>query len=445
MPKTLTRCAAAAMLACAAASAWSLDLAEAYRLAFERDATIRASRAASEAGRERLPQARAQLLPAISVSAGRFRNDLDSTQLNALGVPNTTQSLYDSRNDTLTIRQPIYRKALIAGYRQAEAIVAQANAVQERDEQNLVMRVTQAYFEALQAEEQLRLLEVTLRSYRAQVDAATKALAAGAGTRTDIEEAQARLDMAVAQELQARQAIEITRRQLQVLVNQPVGKLAPLDVGRIQLANPAPASVEDWIAQAETASPELMAARAQVEALRQEVERARAGHHPTLDAVAQASRSSSENLTNINSRHVHKQIGVQLTVPLFQGGFVNSQVREALANLEQGQDKLEELRRDLGVRVHREFHGVMDGVLRVRALEQAVRSAEQLVQSSRRSFDAGARTRIDILNAEQQAGQARRDLSQARLAYMLARVRLKALTGSLRAENIEEMNRWLQR
>jgi len=102
------------------------------------------------------------------------------------------------------------------------------------------------------------------------------------------------------------------------------------------------------------------------------------------------------------------------------------------------------VRRDLGVRVHTEFQGISDGVLKVKALEQAVHSTEQLVISSRRSFEAGARTRIDILNAEQQAGQARRDLSQARLMYMLSRVRLKALTGGLRVENIDEMNAWLQ-
>jgi outer membrane protein/protease secretion system outer membrane protein len=132
-------------------------------------------------------------------------------------------------------------------------------------------------------------------------------------------------------------------------------------------------------------------------------------------------------------------------VPIFQGGFVNSQVREALALLERAENHVEEIRRDLGVRVHKEFKGVSEGVLKVRALEQAVRSGEQLVNSSRRSYEAGARTRIDILNAEQQASQARRDLAQARFAYLLSRVRLKALVGALRPQNIDEVNGWLQR
>ena len=444
MRTSLLNAVAAAAIACIAAPAWSLDLAEAYRLAYERDATIRASRAASEAGREKLPQARAQLLPTLSASATRFRNDLNSTSLNVLGQVSSTESFYYSRNETLSLRQPLYRPALTASYRQAEAQVAEANSQQEKDEQLVVMRVAEAYFEALQAEEQLRLIIVTKDDYAGQVDAATKALKAGIGTRTDIEDAQARYDMAVAQELEAKQGIELTRRKLQVIIGQPPGKLAQMDLNKMVLVDPLPNDFEYWTLLAEDTSPEMIYARAQVAASKEDVEKARAGHLPTLDAVAQATRSSSENVTDVHSRYIQKEIGIQLSVPIFNGGYVNSQVREALANLEQSEAKLEELRLDLGVRVHTEFQGIADGVQKVKALEQAVRSAEQLIISSRKSFDAGVRTRIDILNAEQQAGQARRDLSQARLAYMLSRVRLKALSGGLKADNVDEMNAWLQ-
>jgi outer membrane protein, protease secretion system len=238
--------------------------------------------------------------------------------------------------------------------------------------------------------------------------------------------------------------VDLARRQLQSLIDQPVTSLARLDVAKMQLADPAPGTPQEWTAIAEAASPELMSARAQVEVARADVDRALSGHYPTLDAVVQASRNTSENVTRIDTRYYQKQVGLQLTVPIFQGGFVNSQHREALALVDRAQNRLEELRRDLGVRIHREFKGVAEGVLKVRALEQAVRSAESALASTRRTFEAGARTRIDILNAEQQAGQARRDLSQARLLYMLSRVRLKALAGGLKAENIDEMNRWLQ-
>ena len=433
-------------VACAVPPAWSLDLVEAYRLALEQDATIRAARAAAEAGRERLPQARAQYFPNISASVSRFRNDLDTTGPDSLGRTTTTNDNYTSSNNVLTLRQPLFRKQLAAQYRQAEALVAGSNAQLERDEQNLVVRVTQAYFETLLAEEQLLLVGAQKATYTAQLDAARKGLGAGAGTRTDIDEAQARLDLTLAQELEARQNVDLARRQLQVLINRPVlERVAPIDVRKLQLAPPAPESVDAWTTQAEASSPEIAAARAQVEVALADVDKAQAGHYPTLDAVAQISRSNSDIVTRVNSRFHHKQIGLQLAIPIFQGGYVNSQVREAQALLDRANGRLEETRRDLGVRVHKEFRGVTEGVLRVRALEQAVRSAEQLALSSRRSFEAGARTRLDILNAEQQAGTARRDLAQARFNYLVARVRLKALAGDFRADNVDEINGWLQR
>ena len=443
-----TRAFAATAVALAAAAAFpahALDLTEAYRLALQNDATIRASRAAADAGRERLPQARAQFLPNISASASRGRNTLDTTAPDFLGRETTSHDRYSSSNEALTLRQPLYRKGIMAQYRQAKAVVADAEAVLERDQQNLVIRVTQAYFEMLLAEEQLTLVGLQKNTYTTQLDAARKGFTAGSGTRTDIDEAQARLDLTVAQELEARQNRDIARRGLEVLINQPVTqKVAPLDTSRLELTGLIPDTVQAWTEQADAASPELQSARAQVEAARQEVEKARSGHYPTLDAVAQVSRSNSENITRLNTQYNQKQVSIQLTVPIFQGGYVSSQVREALAMQERAENKLEEIRRDLGVRVHSEFRGVTEGVLRVRALEQAVKSASQLAVSSRRSFEAGVRTRLDILNAEQQLGTAQRDLAQARFKYLISKVRLKALAGGMRTENIDEINGWLQ-
>lgn len=424
--------------------AWSLDLAEAYRLALENDSTIRGSRAAAEAGRERLPQARAQLFPQVSANATRNKNDLESTAPDFTGRSTMTQDKYTSSSNTLTVRQPLFRPQLTAQVRQARALVLNADKMLERDLQTLVTRVTESYFQTLLAEEQLALIGIQKSAYTTQLDAARKGFAAGAGTRTDVDEAQARLDLTVAQELEARQNVDLARRQLQVLINRPVDKVAPVDVRKLPLTGPSLATIEEWTQRAETASPEIQSLAAQAEAARHQVDIAKAGHYPTLDAVGQISRSNSENITRINSRYNQKQLGLQLSVPIFQGGYVNSQVREALARQELAQETLDAGRRDLGVRVHKEFRGVTEGVLKVRALEQAVRSAEQLAVSSNRSFQAGARTRLDILNAEQQLGTARRDLAQARFTYLISRVRLKALAGELMPENIDEINGWLQ-
>jgi len=435
-------------LACAMASAalasWAqsnvLDLKQVYQAALEHDATIRASRAAADSGRERLPQARAGLLPQVSASAGRNNNNLDTTAPNILGTPTTTNDQYYSDNRTLQVRQPLINMQRWLQFQQAKSVVEEVEANLDRDLQNLVVRVAGAYFETLMADEQLDLVLAQKKTYAALVDAAQKGFAAGSGTRTDIDDAKARLDMATAQELEARQNQDLTRRQLELLVNQPVKQIARLNVSALKLLPPEPANLDEWTRKAEQASPEIKALQARLEAARREVSKAQAGHFPTLDAVAQWSNSGSENITRVNSRYENKTIGLQLNIPIYSGGYVNSTVRQAVAEQTRTEESLEALRRDLGVRVHKEYRGVSEGVMRVRALEQAARSAEQMMKSTQMSQKAGSRTQLDVLNAQQQYTLALRDLAQARLVYLLSKVRLASLVGDDANASVEQVN-----
>jgi len=428
----------------AAAPAQRLDLLQAWRLAFERDPQLKAARAATAASAERIPQARAQLLPNVGASFSRNLNVLNTTQPNLLGELSTTQASYSSSNDALTARQPIYRRPLLANLRQAGHVVEDARAQLERDTQQLVTRVALAYFETLLAQEQIGVLRQQQAAFAAQLDGARKSLVAGSGTRTDIDAALARVDLSLAQELELRQALELSRRQLQILTDERADELAAVDVQRMVLVPPQPDTVDGWMARAEVSSPELRALRAQLEAAREEVNKAQGAHYPTLDGVAQISRSTSDNVTRLNTTFSQRSVGLQLTVPIYQGGAVDSQVREALARYDRAEQALEATRRDLLIRLQREFRGVSEGVLRIRALEQAVRSAEQLVLSSQRSFEAGVRTRLDILNAEQQLAEARRDLTQARYVYLNASVRLRALAGDPIEPSLAEVNAMLK-
>ena len=391
-----------------------------------------------------MPQARAQLLPNISVSATRNKNDLNSIAPGLGGLPVESDREYMSGSRALTVRQPLFRPAQMADLRQARAQVADANALLDKEVQNVAVRVATAYLEALLAQDQLELVLVQKAAYTTQLDAARKRFAGGAGVRTDIDEAQARMDLALAQELEARQHVGYSRRALQVLVNMPVTQLAPLDPARLQLTGPDPARLEDWTARAELSSPELRSLQAQREVARQEIDKARAGHLPTLDAIAQWSRNQSDSINNINTRYENKTIGLQLNVPIYSGGFVSSQSRQAVAELERAEQSLEATRRDLALRVEREFRAITEGVLRIRALEQAVRSNDTLVNSNRRSFEGGSRTLVDILNAEEQRVIALRDLAQARYQYLLARVRLQALAGTGNEATIAEVDAWLK-
>ena len=422
------------------AQASALDFKQVYQAALEQDATIRASRAAADSGRERLPQARAGLLPQVSASAGRNFNSLDTTSPNILGELGTTNDRYFSDNKSLQLRQPLVNMQRWLQFEQAKSMVAETEATLDRDLQNLVVRVAGAYFEYLMSDEQLELVLAQKKMYTSLVDAAKKGIAAGSGTRTDIDDAQARLDMASAQELEARQNQDQTRRQLEVLINQPVASVAKLNVPALKLVGPVPASLDEWTSRAEKNSPEIKAMQARLEAARREVSKSQAGHLPTLDAVAQWSNSGSENITRINSRYENKSIGLQLNVPLFSGGYVNSTIRQAVAEQTRAEETLEALRRDLGVRVHKEFRGVSEGVMRVRALEQAVRSADQMMKSTQMSFKAGSRTQLDVLNAQQQYTMALRDLAQARFVYLMSKVKLASLAGDDAVASVDDVN-----
>ena len=325
-------------------------------------------------------------------------------------------------------------------FQQAKSLVEEVEANLDRELQNLVVRVAGAYFETLMADEQLDLVLAQKKTYTALVDASQKAILAGSGTRTDVDDAKARLDMAVAQELEARQNQDLTRRQMQLLINQPIDQIAKLNVTALKLSAPNPASLDEWTRKAEQASPEIKALQARLEAARREVSKAQAGHLPTLDAVAQWSNSGSENITRVNSRYENKSIGLQLNIPLYAGGYIDSTTRQAVAEQTRAEESLEALRRDLGVRVHKEYRGVSEGVMRVRALEQAVRSAELMMQSTQMSFKAGSRTQLDVLNAQQQFTLALRDLAQARFVYLMSKVKLASLAGDDALSSVDEIN-----
>jgi outer membrane protein, protease secretion system len=429
----------ALLAVCSAAPA--MNLLQAYQAALEQDANVRAGRAALASGMERLPQARAQLLPVVSANVGRNQNQLSTTSVNLLGNNSVSQDSYYSFNNTLSLRQPLFNLQRYFQVKQAEHLVQESVANYDREVQNLVVRVGGAYMEALLASETLKLVQAQKRQYTAMVDAARKALVAGTGTRTDIDDAQSRLDMAQANELEARQNEDYTRKQLELMVNQPLKGLSGLGAQGVAAVSQLVNALPQWVDLAHTNSPEIKALSARLEAAEKDIARAQSAHAPTLDAVAQWSDSGNENVTRLNSRFENKAIGFQLSVPLYQGGAVNSQVRQAVAEKTRVEESLESLRRDLNLRVHKEYRGVTEGWMRIQALEQALRSATQLLDSTQKSQRAGVRTMLDVLNAEQQLVNVNRDLIQARYVYLMSRLRLSSLAGVDAVTAVSEINR----
>ena len=409
----------------------TLGLLDAWRLAIDNDPTLRAAGAGASAGRERLPQAKSQLLPNISASAARSNNDVNRDALDVLGQTVNSRSHYTSKNETLALRQPIFRQQQRVGIRQAIYQVEDSEALLEREIQNAAVRVASAYFELMQARDQAQLLESQSQFLQSRLTAASRAIASGTGTRTDLDDAQVRFDLNRAQRLEATQAIQARRRQLQAIVNRPIGELSLLDPGRLDLAPPTPATAEAWVLLAIDGSPELRSARARLDAATEEVNRAQAGHYPTVDAIVQWQRSRNEVVTQPQTGYSNSSIGLQVNLPLYSGGFTESTVREARAQQVKFSELLEATQLDLGVRVQTEFNAITEGIDRIKALEVAARSAEVALDSARKSVLAGVRSSLDVLNAQQQRVQVLSVLAQARYGLLLARVRLLSLVGQI--------------
>lgn len=420
----------------APASASPLGLVQAWTAAFEHDSAMRAARAASGAQRERLPQAQARLRPSVTFSANANRNDIQRTQSAADGSSSRVDENYSSQNYNLTLRQPLYRPALLIDRAQADQVILESEASLEAESRNLAVRLTTAYLEALLAQDQQAFVQIQEKTLRVQLDAARAGLQAGSGVRTDIDEVQARLDLNQAQALEAAQQIDSSRRQLAVMVQRPFTALQGLGDEKLRLPPLASLEVEHWVQQAMQHSPELRGLEARRDAVRLEVDKASASRKPTVDLVGQVVRSSSENVLTPASRYQNQILGLQLNLPIYTGGLIDSAVRQASAELQRAEETLEGARRDLSVRVHREFRASTEGERRISALEQALRSATQLVESNRRSMQAGSRTLIDVLNAEQQLAQVRRDLSQTRYVTALSRLRLEMLVGESPLESV---------
>ena len=407
-----------------------LRLMQVWQAARVNDPSLRAARAGLAAARERLPQARSQVLPQVQLGVSRVRNDLTRGGQSAQGQSLTVFDRYPGANETVTLRQPVVRAQQLIGIRQAQSAEREADAVFAREDQEFSARVVMAYLEVLLAHDNVRLVDSQREFLESALVSATRGVAAGVGTRTDVDAAQAKVDLNRAQALQVQQQFDFARRQLQSMINRPFVALVPLDGNKLATIGLDHRSLEDWIREAEAGSPEIQRLEAHRQALADELNKARAAHLPTLDVVAQIQRSRSENTLSPQSQFENRSLGLQLNVPLYNGGYVNSLVRQASAEVERAEETLAAARLELGLKVHREYRGVSEGLVRIKALEVAVRSSEVALDSARSSVTAGVRTQVDVLNAEQQLSEARRNLNEARYGLLGSLARLHTVAGT---------------
>ena len=418
---------------------YATNLLDVYRDARAQDPVYAAARASSEAGKEAYPQARAGLLPNASLSGNYARNERQTGGLPAFD--------FTSKSYTLSLTQPLFRVQNWIAADQAGWQVKQTDAVFADAEQNLILRAAQAYFDVLLAQDNVALSGAQKTAFSEQLAQAKRNFEVGTATIVDTYDSQARFDLAGAREIADQNDLEIKKRALQQLIGRLPASLSPLKDG-VALALPQPANMDDWVKAAEETSPIIAQFRAAYEIASRDVNRTKAGHLPTLDLVGSYSDSRSPSINafgTVGPELMTKstQIALQLTFPLFQGFGTQSRIRQSLSLREKSEQDLENIKRIVAQNVRQNYLGVTNGVAQVKAFEAALVSSKSSLDSTILGREVGVRTNVDILNAQQQLFQARRDLQQARYNTILSQLRLKSASGRLQEEDVADVNRLL--
>ncbi len=429
------RAALAAMLAFAAAGAQAQNLVELFEAARGFDASYLSARSLHDAELARAEQARAGLLPQAGLSAGANWGNVETAGAGASRNVN-------SQNVTLSASQPLYRPANALLFEQGQLSVDVARSRLEVAEQDLVVRTATAYFDVLAAVDTLAFVQAQKTAVAEQLAAARRNFEVGTSTITDSREAQARYDLVLAQEIAAENDLRVKRLALDQLVGQSGVTPRPLATP-VALPPMVPADPEAWVTQAEAAHPSILQATRGLEIAQIETRRAEAGHKPTLDLVGQyqVARGPSTLLpTAGNVRTNSASVGVQFNLPLFAGYAIQNRVRETLALEEKARADLDAARRGVTQATRSAYFGVLSGQGQVKALEAAEASSQSALEANQLGYQVGVRINIDVLNAQSQLFQTKRDLAQARYNVLLGQLLLKQASGQLTPEDLQAIN-----
>lgn len=421
---------AAALGAGFAAPVQAQNLVELYRLARTYDATYQSARAQYDANLYRAEQAKAGILPQAGLSAGTTRSNFENTN------PVIDRS-FNTQNASISASQPLYRPANWATYEQGKRQVEIAQAQLTAAGQDLVVRVGQAYFDVLAAQDTLAFVRAQKAATAEQLAAAKRNFEVGTSTITDSREAQARYDLVLAQEISAENDLRVKKLALDTVVGKPTQPV-PLATP-VQLPPLKPEDVAVWVDQSENASPLVRQARVNVDIAKLETDKAKAGHKPTVDLQASYSRQRNPEgsaTSALSSRNENTSVGVVLNLPLFAGFATQNRIRETLSLEEKASADLEAARRTVAQNTRTAFFGVVSGTGQVKALEAAEASSQSALDANRLGYQVGVRINIDVLNAQSQLFQTKRDLAVARYNVLLGSLKLRQAAGTLVPEDL---------
>ncbi|WP_423228022.1 TolC family outer membrane protein [Phytopseudomonas dryadis] len=417
-------------------SVHALDLQDAYALALRNDPTFHAALKEHEAGQEEIAIGRAALLPRLSYTYSNARNESEVTQSDT-----RIERDYRSYSSNLTLQQPLFDYAAWAEYRQGVARALLADERFRARSQELLVRLFEAYSSALLAAERSSLAQAQRRAYGGRLTLNKRLFEGGEGTRTDMLETQARHELALAQEIEAQDALDAALNELQSIVGEPLvmQDLTPM-TETFEVQPLQPQRFDAWRDMALASNADLASQRHGLEVAEQNVKRLRAGHLPTLSAYASSRLTSSDSESSYNQKYDTDSIGIQFSMPLFAGGRVTASSRQASRQLEQASYELDAQTAATLVELRRQYNQCVSSVAKVRAYELAVASASTLVEATQKSVIGGERVNLDVLDAEQQQFEAKSNLAEARYGYLRAWLQLRYLAGVLGEADLQQLS-----
>lgn len=426
-------------LAAAPVAAQEFDLASAWRAALENDPAYQAAISEREAGQTNRAMGRAGLLPQVSASIGRTRIDGTLDSPSPAGRVVREDLDYMARTNELRATQTVFNWSRIAEYRQGHARADYSLAVFDTKAKDTAVRLVNRYFQTLLAYENVVLARNNLEANEKHIVAAQRRFDSGEGTITDVRETSARRDLSRAELIQRKDALVVARRELQEMVGVSPSRLAAVTPKFITRPLDPPA-LSDWMAMAMKANAEIRSGEEALRVAEREIERNFGGHLPSVDVVASRRVVERESISTRNQDSATTSVGVQVNLPVFSGGLTSAQVEQARHNRDRANAELAATRERVAVEVTRQYQGVVSGMERIRALEIAVKSTADALQAVERGYQAGTRSVVDILDAQEQVYRSRLDLTQARLEYVLARLMLAAAADGLDASAIDDVN-----
>jgi outer membrane protein len=417
-------------------------LSDLFNVSLESDPEYQGAIAANLASQELTPQARSFLLPNLS-AGGAARYNYADVRRSASGPTGDTN--WGDQQADISLTQPVYHHDLWIQLEQADLRTKRANAEFAFARQDLILRVSERYFDVLRARDQEAFAKAALDAFGQQLKQAQQRFEVGLIAITDVEEAQSGFDLATADVIAAENDLDNAREALREVTGLYTTDLASLGEA-MPLVSPDPADINQWTETALRQNLQIAAARHGAANAKEEISRIEAGHYPTLDLVGRAQYFNSDGGIGgiaTNNQTVDGQLGLELNVPLYEGGRVMSQTRESRHLYQASLDDLERQRRAVQRQARAAYQNLESEISRVKALTQAVKSTVSAKEAIDAGFQVGTRTSVDVLNAERRVFEARRDLAFSRYDYVINRLTLKQAAGTLSESDIEQVNSWL--